>query len=310
MKSKIISHIEEQGYMRRGIGRTFFRRLSPANARKGTPLFILHGGPGATHETYYEILSLADDREVVIYDQVGCGRSDRIKGKYWAIKTFVQELEALRVALGHGKIDLLGHSWGSMLASEYYFSYPKNVRGIVFSSSCLDAKQWTTDAQRLIKQLPARHQKAIATALRTKKYDGKAFKAANKAYGEKYIVRNVGKGAHPQHAIKLMAAGLAVDGYMKMWGPTEYIATGLLRKFNRAKDLPGIRVPTLFTCGRYDEATPETIRKHASIVPGAKFHVFEKSSHLCTLEEPREYVKIIGGFLRQVDKQNMGDKGR
>lgn len=295
--------MEEQGYMRRSIGRTFFRRLLSPNARKGTPLFILHGGPGATHETYCEILSLADDREVVIYDQVGCGRSDRIKGKYWAVKTFVQELEDLRVALGYRKIDILGHSWGSMLAAEYYFSYPKNVRAIVFSSSCLDAQQWTTDAKRLIKKLPARHQRAIARALRTKKYDGKAFRAANKAYGDKFIVRNVGKGGHPQHAIKLMAAGLAVDGYKKMWGPTEYIATGLLKKFNRAKDLRGIRVPALFTCGRYDEATPETIRKQASSVPGAKFHVFKKSSHLCTLEEPRAYVKTVGGFLRRVDKQ-------
>ena len=188
-----------------------------------------------------------------------------------------------------------------MLAAEYYLAYPNNVRAIVFSSPCLDAQQWTTDARRLIKRLPAKHQKAIAVALRTKRYDGKAFKAANKAYGDKFIVRNVGKGAHQPHAMKLMAAGIAIKGYRKMWGPTEYIATGLLKKFDRAKDLPGIRVPTLFTCGRYDEATPETIRKHASSVPGALFHIFKKSSHLCTLEEPREFVKTIGGFLRQVD---------
>ncbi len=307
MKATVVSHIEEQGRMGRSIGRTFFRRLLPRRARKGAPLFILHGGPGATHETYCEILPLADDREVVIYDQIGCGRSDRIKGKHWALGTFVQELEDLRVTLGYKKIDLLGHSWGSMLAAEYYFSYPKNVRAIVFSSPCLDAKQWTADARRLIKQLPARHQRAISAALRTKKYDGKAFRAANKAYGDKFIVRNVGKGPHKTHALKLMAAGLAVDGYKKMWGPTEYIATGLLKNFNRAKDLPGIRVPTLFTCGRYDEATPETTRRHAASVTGARFHIFKNSSHLCTLEEPREYVKKVGGFLRQVDV--LGGKG-
>lgn len=301
MKTKIASHIEEQGYMGRSIGRTFFRRLLPARARKSTPLFILHGGPGGTHESYSEILSLADEREVVIYDQIGCGRSDRLKGKYWTVKTFVQELEDLRVSLGYRKIALLGHSWGSMLAAEYYFSSPNTVRALVFSSPCLDARQWTTDASRLMKQLPIKHQKAIAASLRAKKYDGKAFKAANKAYGDKFIVRNVGKGAQQPHSMKLMAAGVARNGYMKMWGPTEYIATGLLKKFDRAKDLPGVRVPALFTCGRYDEATPETVRKHASSVPGGEFHIFKNSSHLCTLEEPREYVRTVGGFLRRVD---------
>jgi len=310
MKTKIVSHIEEQGYMLRGIGRTFFRRLLPIGVRKGTPLVILHGGPGGTHEIYNEILSLANDREVVIYDQIGCGRSDRMKGRYWTLKTFVQELEDLRSSLGCKKIDLLGHSWGGMLAAEYYFTYPDNVRAIVFASPCLDARQWTTDAKRLIKQLPAMHQKAIATALRTRKYSGKAFKAANIAYGHKFIIRNVGKGAHMPHALKLMAAGIGIDGYKKMWGPTEYIATGLLKKFDRAKDLPGIRVPALFTCGRYDEATPETIRKHASSVPGAKFHMFKRSSHLCPLEEPREFVRAIGGFLLHVDQRKKAAERR
>ena len=140
MKTKVQSHIEEQGYMTRRIGRTFFRRVLPIGARRGTPLFILHGGPGSTHETFSEVLELAQGREVVIYDQIGCGRSDRIASKQWTLETFVKELEDLRTSLGYKKIDILGHSWGTMLAAEYYFTFPSHVRSLIFSSPCLDAK--------------------------------------------------------------------------------------------------------------------------------------------------------------------------
>lgn len=301
MATKIHSHVEEQGFMERKIGRTFFRRLMPIGERKGTPLFLLHGGPGSTHEPFSEVLGLSEDREVVIYDQIGCGRSDRIDGKHWTLETFVQELEELRVALGYKKIDILGHSWGTMLGAEYYFTYPRNVRAIVFSSPCLSAKQWTDDAQRLLKKMSPAHQKTVAKALKAKTYDGKAFAKSNEAYYAKHVSKFVGKGKKTPHVLKLAVAGFALDGYMKMWGPVEYVATGSLKTFDRAKDLPKIKVPTLFTCGLHDEATPETVRSQARTAPGSKFHLFKRSSHLATLEEPKEYMKAVRKFLISVD---------
>lgn len=302
---KLSSHIEEQGYLERKIGRTFYRRILSAshNGKRatGTPVFVLHGGPGSTHENFAEILTLAQDREIIVYDQIGCGRSSRIAGKHWTLKTFVDELEDLRKALGYKKIDILGHSWGTMLGAEYYFTYPKNVRALIFSSPCLDARAWSTDAQRLLKQMPLTHRKAVATALRTKTYKGKAFDLANEAYYDKFVRRFVPKGSKKPYSSKLASVGFAFDGYLKMWGPVEYIATGSLKTFDRAKDLSRVKIPTLFTCGRYDEATPETVGAQAKQTPGAKFHVFEKSSHQPTLEQSRDYVRTMRKFLKSVD---------
>lgn len=43
------------------------------------PLLTLHGGSGAGHDYLESLEALAADREVVFYDQLGCGRSDRLE---------------------------------------------------------------------------------------------------------------------------------------------------------------------------------------------------------------------------------------
>lgn len=292
---KFITRQEEIGFLERKIGRTFFRRMGP---RRGTPLFVLHGGPGSTHETFVEILELSKDRDLIIYDQIGCGRSSRIKKSEWTLKTFVQELEDLRRALGLKKIDILGHSWGTMLGAEYYFTHPKTVRSIIFSSPCLDAQAWSADAQRLLKKISPASQRAVAKALRTKKYSGAKFDQANIEYYDHFVNRFIPKKR--PHAVALARAGFNLEGYLTMWGPVEFIATGSLKNFNRAKDLPHLAVPSLFTCGQYDEATPETVSAQALRTPGAKFHMFKKSSHMVPMEEPREYIRVMRKFLNGV----------
>ena len=41
------------------------------------PVVFLHGGPGGTHAAYLDALALADERAVILYDQLDSGRSDR-----------------------------------------------------------------------------------------------------------------------------------------------------------------------------------------------------------------------------------------
>jgi len=68
-------------------------------------------------------------------------------------------------------------------------------------------------------------------------------------------------------------------------GPSEFFATGSLKEFDRSAELKDIKVPTLFTAGRYDKPTPETTEWYASQVPGASVVIFENSSHMTMLEE-------------------------
>jgi proline iminopeptidase len=86
-----------------------------------------------------------------------------------------------------------------------------------------------------------------------------------------------------------------------MWGPSEFTATGMLQDYNRETDLPKLELPVLFTTGRYDEATPETVRHFQSLVPGSELQIFGDSAHMTMLDEPDAYAEAISNFLSKVD---------
>ena len=105
---------------------------------QGTPLFLLHGGPGATHHFFHPHFSQAKDfARVVYYDQRGCGLSDYKKGEGYTIDQAVEDIEKLRKALGLEKIVLLGHSYGGILAQKYSIQYPENIKGLILVGSGL-----------------------------------------------------------------------------------------------------------------------------------------------------------------------------
>src|SRR5262249_24308738 len=58
-----------------------------------TPLLLLHGGPGVPSYYLKPLAALADERPVVFYDQLGCGRSPApADSALWTTERFVQEL--------------------------------------------------------------------------------------------------------------------------------------------------------------------------------------------------------------------------
>ena len=56
-------------------------------------------------------------------------------------------------------------------------------------------------------------------------------------------------------------------------------------------------MPTLLTCGRYDEATPAATASYQSLIPGSRMIVFEESAHLSHLEEVDRYMATMREFL-------------
>jgi proline iminopeptidase len=86
-----------------------------------------------------------------------------------------------------------------------------------------------------------------------------------------------------------------------MWGPSEFYATGSLKTYDVTPRLHELRVPVLFTCGRFDEATPATVASFQRLVPHARLAVFEHSAHLTMIDEPVRYASTVRAFLRRAD---------
>ena len=113
----------------------------------GTPMVLLHGGPGAGSFYLKPFEMLGDDRLVIRYDQLGAGKSDRLTDTtLMNIPRFVEELDSLRRTLKIERWFLNAQSWGTVLALEYYKAHPDHVAGIVFAGSVFDWRQYSVEA--------------------------------------------------------------------------------------------------------------------------------------------------------------------
>jgi proline iminopeptidase len=263
----------------------------------GTPIILLHGGPGFPSAYLRSLLALSDDRPVYIYDQLGTGLSDHPSDtSLWHIERFVEELQAFRDSLGLSEVYLYGHSWGTMLAGRYMEGKPSGVQGVIFASPCLSAARWMQDADSLVRLLPDANQRAIAAANSSGDYQSLAYQAAMAAYAERYINRT------PFDSQTIRAnERMNMEVYLQMWGPSEFRATGNLKAYDATPRLGEITVPTLFTAGEFDEATPATTRYYASLVPGSEFRVVPGAGHMTTIDNPAETVRQVREWMRKVD---------
>ncbi len=92
-------------------GGRIYVRVDGDLASPRAPIVMIHGGPGGTHAAFLEALALADERAVILYDQLDSGRSDRPNDPAnWRVARFVDELEAIRDALGIARWRLPGRN--------------------------------------------------------------------------------------------------------------------------------------------------------------------------------------------------------
>jgi pimeloyl-ACP methyl ester carboxylesterase len=257
--------------------RTWYRTVG--EPRPGTlPLLCLHGGPGSSSAYHGRLEALAGDRQVIRYDQLGCGRSDRPDDdSLWTLELFVSEVQAVRDALGLDRVHLLGTSWGGMLAQEYALTQPAGLESLVLSSTLASADRWVSEASRLLAEL------------------------GPDATQEEFDAAHFCRLDPPPPEVEAWQALRNVAVYEAMWGPNEWTNTGRLAGWSTLDRLDRIRVPTLVLRGEHDLCTEAIAQELADGIADAELIVFEESSHTPVLEEPERYRAVVAGFLGRVE---------
>lgn len=261
------------------------------------PVILLHGGPGFNSYYLKPLEALGDQRTVIRYDQLGAGKSGPMTDTtMMTIAHFVAELDSLRSHLGYDKVHLIGHSWGTMLALEYYRAHPEHVASLTLASAALDVPQWERHARVLLKTLPDSIQRIVDKAEAEKKFDAPNYQAAIASFYDKYVWLRPDK---PNLDSLMSQVNQSIYNYMQ--GPSEFTITGTLADYNATSFLKSVKVPTLFTVGDVDEADPVTIRKHAAMVPGAKAVVIANAAHMTTWDNPQAMIAAIRPHLLAAD---------
>jgi L-proline amide hydrolase len=283
-------YVDFRGY------RTWYRFVGDLNTPV-TPLLALHGGPGSTHNYFGPLEGLAAERPVVLYDQIGCGKSDRPEDIGWSVEVFRDEVAAVRDQLGLERIHLLGTSWGGMLAQEHVLAGARGIVSLTLSSTLANLALWNEEQLRLRSELPPDVIEVLDRHERAGTYDDLEYEEAMEAYFDRHFYR----GPKPRAELDAMAAQKATDVYRAMQGPNEWTTTGALKGWDTRNRLREIDVPTLVVRGRYDMCTEPIAAELVDGIQGAREVVLDHSSHTPVLEETDRYLEVVGGFLRDAE---------
>jgi len=268
-----------------------------------TPVVICHGGPGAAHDYCEPIAELAESgRTCVLYDQVGCGKSQHLPdapAEFWTPQLFKDELVELTRHLGiSDRYTVVGQSWGGMLAMEHALDHPPGLRAIVVADSPASMTLWVAEANRLREDLPRDVQQTLELHEQAGTTSDPEYESAVRVFYDRHLCR-VPWPDCVQRSFDQIDEEPTV--YHTMNGPSEFHVIGSLKTWDITDRLHEITTRTLLLSGRYDEATPYIVEQIHQRVPGSEWTVFEESSHLPHIEEPEAFIAEVDRFLRAID---------
>jgi L-proline amide hydrolase len=286
---------------------TWYRVTGDLNSGP-TPLVVVHGGPGCSHDYVLALAQLAErGRPVVHYDQVGGGRSTHMPekgGDFWTVDLFLDELENLLVHLGiNDRYFLLGQSWGGMLGAEHGIRRPAGLKALVISNSPASMALWASEAKVLRGQLDPEVEAALDRHEAAGTIDDPEYLAAQKVYYDLHVCRVVPNPREVLRTTDLLDEDPTV--YHLMNGPNEFFCIGTLTvrdHWSVVDEVHKITAPTLLASGRFDEATPATMQPFFDDIPDVRWEIFENSSHMPFVEEPDRYLDVVEGFLAKYDQ--------
>jgi proline iminopeptidase len=273
---------------------------------KGEPLMIVHGGPGASHDYLLPyLLPLARTNKLIFIDERGSGRSSGLEDPSgYTVENMVEDVEAVRTALNLGKMNLLGHSYGGVLAQAYALKYQQNLDHLILCSTFHSTRMLNDVFQQMLAKmtpdLRGRIQKMEKEGLfghgkdyEKNRYTDEYMKAA---WGEGYFPYLYQK--HPDPNYDPGFAGTSWALYREMWGSHgEFVVDGNLSSVEYGDRLGTIKVPTLITVGDHDEVDPSIAKDMQARIPGSKLVILPDSGHMTFVDQPTMFVSAVDDFI-------------
>jgi len=275
---------------------------------RGSPLMIVHGGPGASHDYFLPyLLPLARHNRLVFIDERGSGKSEKLEdvSKY-TVENMAEDCEVVRQVLGLGKIAILGHSYGGVVVEAYAFKYQKNLSHLILGSTFSSTKEINQALAREKAAVPAEKRKRLEELEQAGLF-GKGEPWEHERYPEEYAKLAWGTGYfpwlyqnHPDPNYN------PVDGnttnswalYREMWGSDgEFVIDGNLTEVEWVDKLPTIKVPTLIIVGDHDESDPVMSKEMHEKIASSKLVIVPNSGHMTFVDQPDLFIRTVTEFV-------------
>lgn len=258
---------------------------------RGTPLALMHGGPGADLYTMLSFKPLADQFTLVFYDHRCNGRSEGADVSSLTWENLTADADALREKLGFAKWVVLGHSFGGYVALEYALRYPDRLSALVLVDTGGDSRWAQENAPKVLAQ---RGYSPEIVHLARRFLNGLIEP------GEMFPdLMKLGK-AYTYHVSPGQIPHMILTGLKTKLRPKAliYSATHFLKGWSVMDRLNEIKVPTLILAGREDfQFPPEHQQELAAGIPNSRLVILDQAGHNVQDEQPAEVQRVLREFL-------------
>jgi proline iminopeptidase len=274
---------------------------------RGAPLVIVHGGPGASHDYFLPyLLPLARHNRLIFIDERGSGKSEKLEDpRGYTVENMVEDVEAVRQGLQLGKISLLGHSYGGVLAQAYALKYQQNLTHLLLCSTFASTHEMNEVFARMKDKMAPELRDRI-NQMEKEGLFGHGPDYRKGRYTDAYMIAAWGEGYfpyiyqnHPDANYDPIQQGVTSwDLYREMWGSDgEFVIDGNLKSAEYLDRLPAIKVPTLLIAGDHDECDPSLSREMHEKISGSQLVILPKSGHMTFVDQPGLFLAAVADFL-------------
>ncbi|MFI0429985.1 alpha/beta fold hydrolase [Mariniflexile sp. HMF6888] len=275
---------------------------------EGEPFIILHGGPGMYHDELYPFfLDFARENKIIFYDQRGNGKSllEKIDSTTFNVELLVDDLEELRKVFGIENLNIIGHSWGGLLAMYYGVEYPENIKRLIL----VDAAPVNTEL------LIACYKKQISMFKPEEwEYVQKLWESKEYLEGDPEIhneAMRISEGT-------VFSNKSVIDDYMKVAAFDEVtaknavalndLATQIKLNIHVQDKLSNIKCPTLIINGKDDFIVEEAVQLANTLIVNSEVVYIENAGHYPYIENKKAFFEELNKFIERTTHNNVYTK--
>ena len=260
---------------------------------EGTPILILHGGPGLNH-TYFlpQMEGLAKHHRLIFFDQRATGRSSmEVDTASVNLASVIEDIEGMRAAFHLDKMNLLGHSTGGLLAMQYAIKHPDHLRSLTLvtttaASSELRMKAFYNMQERTTREDSIGQEEVQRSEGFKKKDPASMSKFFRYLFGSNFYDHKYADSLTLQFDTNYARSAKLLRGMNRDLG-----------KYDIHEALKAITCPTLIVQTDHDRNLPESMERIHAGIPNSRIALITHSGHFPFIEAPEEFFRVVSEFV-------------